>query len=282
MVFKIFVSRVKTLLWAGLIGISTVSPAFAEAGSEDGVTLRFSGATGGILRFPNTNQDKDSGNSFAEAWIKSDIELYQSNDTRFKAFVLANYVRDSKPFAYNNTQKSGVGLSLSTRVGKHLELTFSARYDWFRELETTTEREGMRYAIDYYYYRYWPDQEGKSLWGMEKRANVFKSYGTLEYKGSLIKGDDNVVLTVGGEYSTDYAFDDSKWLFVPFVDMHFSWDVDQNNYNNKIIPAVGAKLRRPVEKGEIFVGVKLEADYRWVDGTLDTGPMVFAGWYKGF
>lgn len=277
-----FVSRVKTLLWAGSIGVCTLSPVFAESGSEDGVTLRFSGATGGVVRFPNTNQETDSGNTFAEAWVKSDVELYRRNDTRFKAFVLANYVRDSKPFAYNNAQKTGVGLSLSTRVDKHLELTFSARYDWFRELKTMTKREGMRYAIDYYYYRYWPDQKGKSLWGMNKRADVFKSYGSLEYKGSLIKGDDNVVLTVGGEYSSDYAFDESKWRVVPFVDMHMAWDLDQNNYNNKIIPAAGVKLRRPIEKGELFVGVKLEADYRWVNDTLDTGPMIFAGWYKGF
>jgi hypothetical protein len=242
----------------------------------------FGGATGGILRFPNTNQDKDSGNGFGEAWIKLNATLWSNGDTKLQAYGLANYVRDTKPFAYNNTKKAGLGVYLSTRLGEHLHLGFSARHDWFEELFTPTRREGWRYAIDYYYYRYVPAETQKTLWGMSKTANVFKSYGTLESPGSLQSGDDNVVLSIGGEYSTDYSIPDSELIFVPFVDMHFTWDADGNNYNNKIIPAIGAKLRYPVTKGEIFFGVKYEVDYRWQKDTLDKGPMIFLGWYKGF
>lgn len=244
--------------------------------------LKFSGATGGILRFPNTNQDIDDGNAFAEAWLKLDVELWRQGDTALKAFMLANYVGDSELFAYNNTRKAGLGLSLSTRVTDNLELIFSARYDWFGERSTSTRRQGWRLAVDYYYYKYWAETDTKTVGGMTKRSNVLKSYGTLAYPGSLIKGDNNIVLTLGGEYSAEYQIPDTKLLFIPFVDTHFSWDKDGNNYNNKIIPAVGVKLRKPLEKGELFLGVKYEVDYRWVANTVDTGPMIFAGWYKGF
>lgn len=242
----------------------------------------FGGATGGILRFPNTNQDRDSGNSFGEAWLKLHATLWSRGDTKLQAYGLANYVRDSKPFAYNNTQKAGVGLYFSTRLGDHLHLGFSARHDWFEELATPTRRQGWRYAIDYYYYRYFPAKKEQTLWRMTKTANVFKSYGTLETPGSLQPGDDNVVLSIGGEYSADYSIPDSKLIFVPFVDTHFVWDADGNNYNNKLIPAIGAKLRYPLVNGEVFFGVKYEVDYRWQKDTLAQGPMIFLGWYKGF
>ena len=269
-----------SLTVAGFVSISA-TPAFGESAFSL-PDLKFGGATGGIFRFPNTNQDVDDGNAFAEAWLKADVELWSQGDTKLKAYVLANYVRDTEPYAYNNTRKAGVGLSLSTRIGDHLELIFSARHDWFGELDTDTRRQGMRYAIDYYYYKYKEDRIPDALWGMDKTANVFKSYGTLESPGSLIKGDNNIVLTLGAEYSAEYTMNDSKLVFVPFVDTHFAWDADGNNYNNKLIPAVGAKVRYPLEKGELFAGIKFEADYRWQANTLDTGPMLFAGWYKGF
>ena len=264
--------------------IFTIYAFVSSVSAEEGQTprLKFGGATGGILRAPNTNQDVDDGNAFAEAWIKAHVELWRSDDTVLKVYALANYVRDSKPYAYNNTTKAGLGLSLAMRPHKNIELTFSARHDWFRELDTPTRRRGWRFAIDYYYYKYWEASEPKQVFGMTKRANILKSYGTLEYPGSLIKGDDNLVLTLGGEYSADYQIPDSKFLFTPFVDTHFAWDLDGNNYNNKLIPAVGVKLRRPVKNGELFFGVKYEVDYRWVENTIDPGPMIFAGWYKGF
>lgn len=279
--------RNKTSVIKGMIGaffITLGGGLTTEAAGEEtqGFTFQPMGATGGIIRYPNSNQDHDAGNAFAEAWIKPDLELYRHDDTKIKAFVLANYVRDTKPFAYNNTRKAGVGLSIATRLGDHLEVTFSLRRDWFRELETTTRREGMRYAFNYYYYKYWPAHGEGELFGMPKHANVFKSYGSLESPGSLVEGDDNIVLPFGGEYSAEYTLGDTELLFVPFVDFHFSWDADENNYNNKAIPAAGVKLRRPIDKGELFIGVKYEVDYRWVKGTTDHGPMIMAGWYKGF
>jgi len=273
----------KTKIAALMLAITTLATpsAHAELSDVSEFKLSFPGATGGILRFPNTNQDKDEGNAFAEAWLKQGIQFWQRGDTKIQAFYLGNYVRDTEPYPWNNSTKHGVGLQLSTRLGDHLELTFSVRHDWYKELESGFSRKGWRFAIDYYYYRYFP-KDGGGRGPFSHKANVFKSYGTLASPGSLEKGDDNIVLTIGGEYSADYKIGESDWLIVPFVDFHMSWDKDQNNYNNKAIPAVGLKFRKPIKNGELFGGVKLESDFRWVADTVDTGPIVFAGWYRGW
>lgn len=272
---------IKNAFAAALLTLGCLSsPAIAEETSKSRISMP--GATGGILRFPNTNQDKDEGNAFAEVWLKQGIVLWSRGDTKVQAFYLGNYVRDTEPYPWNNSTKHGVGLQLSTRVGKHLELTFSARHDWSKELESGYAKNGWRFAVDYYYYRYFPSKTDLQWGPFSHKANVFKSYGTLATPGSLDDGDTNIVLTVGGEYSGDFQIGESDWLMVPFVDFHMSWDKDQNNYNNKAIPAIGVKVRRPIKNGELFAGIKMEADYRWVDGTIDTGPIVFAGWYRGW
>jgi hypothetical protein len=69
---------------------------------------------------------------------------------------------------------------------------------------------------------------------------------------------------------------------VPFADLHLGWDRDGNGYNTKVIPAVGIKLRNPIRNGELFAGINIEADYRPISGSLSTGPMIFAGWYRGW
>lgn len=268
--------------FAVLLAIASFGSHHASAETSPTSRLKFGGATGGILRAPNTNQDLDEGNAFGEAWIKLDAELWRRGNTVLKAYTLANYVRDTKPYAYNNTAKIGAGLSLAMRPNDNLELTFSARHDWFKELSTPTRRQGWRFAVDYYYYKRWEKNEPARVMNLTHRANVLKSYGTLASPGSLVPKDRNVVLTLGAEYSGEYQLPNSELLVIPFVDAHFSWDKDGNNYNNKIIPAIGLKMRKPLKHGEIFWGVKYEVDYRWVDNTVDTGPMIFAGWYKGF
>lgn len=243
--------------------------------------LAFPGATGGILRFPNTNQDDDRGNAFAEVWVKQGMEFWRSGTTKAQVFYLGNIVRDSHPYPWNNAIKHGLGIQLSTRPTDHLELTFSARHDWYREFSGGAKKQGWKLAVDYYYYRSFPGRG--ALWGMPNTARVFKSYGTLAWPGSLEPGDRNLVLTLGGEYSAEFGMgDETPWLFVPFVDLHMAWDRDRNSYNTKVIPAAGVKLRKPFATGELFAGAKIEADHRPIDGTLRTGPMVFAGWYRGW
>lgn len=242
----------------------------------------FSGATGGIVRTPENLQPKNDGNLFGEAWAKLAYELDRGEDTVTSIFTLGNFVADSKGFGYNNTAKIGIGLSHSIQVNDALNVTFSARHDWFAERGSNVRRSGIRLAVDYYYYKRWDARPGEKFLGKPRIATIFKSYGTLAYPGSLEKGDDNLVLTIGGELSADLDLNGTDWILTPFTDFDLSWDKDQNGYNNKIVPGFGLKLRYPLEHGEIFAGARLSADYRPIEGTLEAGPTLFFGWYKGF
>lgn len=243
---------------------------------------RFSGATGGILRYPNDLQPESEGNLFGEAWLKAGLSLYKTAKTDTAIYTLANVVGDKVGYSYNNTAKIGIGLSHSIQFNDALNVTLSARYDWYKQRETDVRREGFRYAIDYYYYKRWEAGPDAQLFGLSKTATVFKSYGTLAYPGSLVEGDDNLVLTIGGELSVDYDLPDTKWILTPFADFDFAWDRDQNNYNHKIVTGIGTKMRYPLDKGELFAGIRYSSDYRWINDTHDTGPAVYFGWYKGF
>jgi hypothetical protein len=261
----------------GLLFACISAPARADSFPD-----RLSGATGGIFRFPENLQPKNEGNLFGEAWAKLSYELDRTDRAVTSLFALGNFVADSRGFSHNNTAKIGLGLSHSIQVTDALNVTFSARYDWFMERDTDIRRSGIRLAADYYYYKRWEAGPGEKALRLPRIATVFKSYGTLAYPGSLEEGDDNIVLTLGGELSTDLDLPDADWILSPFADFDFSWDKDRNGYNNKIVPGIGVKVRYPLEHGEIFAGIRLSADYRPITGSVETGPTVFLGWYKGF
>lgn len=243
---------------------------------------RFTAATGGIVRFPNDLQSESEGNLFGEAWSKFAFSMYKTEKTDTAVFALGNAVADSTGYSYNNTFKIGVGLSHSIQFNDALNVTLSGRYDWYMQRKTDERRDGIRLAADYYYYRRWEGDPDDRFLGLQQKATIFKSYGTLAHPGSLVEGDKNFVLTLGGELSTDLDIPDSEWIHTPFVDFDFAWDWDQNNYNNKIVTGIGTKLRYPLDKGEVFAGVRFNSDYRWINDTFDAGPAAFIGWYKGF
>lgn len=237
------------------------------------------GATGGILRFPNNNQTEEDNNGFAEAWLKMGVQFQQTGTTRVQVFYLGNLERDTKAFSWNNTTQHGVGLQISTRPTDHLELTFSARYDWSLELDSGRRKQGWRPAINYYYSRHFK-QNGTLFVGQPYSANVLRSFGTLEFPNSIDETDDNFVLSIGSEYSAEIQLDEGgNFLLAPLVNLQLGWDSNQNNYNTKIIPAIGVKVRKPLVTGEFFTGIKIEVDYRPVAGTTDIGPIIYSGWY---
>ena len=244
----------------------------------------WTGATGGILRLPNSNQAHDDGNAFGEAWGKIDRTLHRTEKDRMTVFVLGNAVTDSAGYGYNSTSKIGIGLAWSRQVSPELNLTFSLRHDWARERDTDLQQNGVRAAIDYYFYRYREGEPDQRMWGLPVRGTILKSYGTLAYPGSLQPGDRNLVLTAGGELSRDLALGKTKLLLSPFLDVDMAWDLDGNDYNNKLVLGGGVKLRRPLPTGELFAAARVQSDYRWQQDhdRLTVRPGLHLGWYVGF
>lgn len=86
----------------------------------------------------------------------------------------------------------------------------------------------------------------------------------------------------GLEAAAAYVRPKGKLQYVPFVELTLALDSKKLTFNNKIIPAVGFKFRRPVKGGEINMGVKYAIDRRWIQGTTQNGFVIFSGWYKAF
>jgi hypothetical protein len=59
-------------------------------------------------------------------------------------------------------------------------------------------------------------------------------------------------------------------------------DSKKTSFNNKVIPAIGFKFRRPIKGGELNTGIKYAGDRRWIKGTTQYGLLIFSGWYKSF
>lgn len=246
----------------------------------DGINIQFT--MGGIIRTPNNLQPEESGNLFGEAWFKADTTLARFGKMDFKAFIQGNYLRDSKPFSWNNKAKFGAGLTLGGNITDNLYLGFTLRHDKARELTTGVKESNTEFVANYYFYKEWNSPYLTQMFGRSFSKVVLKSWGDVKTPGSSIPGDVNVVFSTGGELGIELDVKNTPLVIIP----HFSWDLladtEKYTYNNKIVPELGVKIRYPLESGEIFAGLKRGVDIRTVVDSTNTGSTVFFGWYKAF
>lgn len=245
-------------------------------------TSPFSFSTGGGLRYPNTVQDKDGDNFFASGWLKAQAEFYKSDKAEFGAVIIGSLATDSKGFNWNNNARLGFGAYYKIRPAKGLSVTFNLRQEYYGEYSSSKRRNGLYASINYYYFKSFKPTSDFNILGMQYTGAELKSYGAIKYPGSLKDGDSNVTLKLGLEYGLKLAVPNSKLLVVPYASINLAADLDGNNYNNKVRPAVGFRVKYPLEKGSLFVGINAEADYRPINGTTDFGVQIAAGWYKKF
>ncbi len=271
-VHRIFLAVVLVLTLAGM--------AQSQSRPKDKVT--WYGFTSGTLRFPNSNQQADEGNLFTEPLFFLGYALHDSDRTRLSLFTHAILSLDSQGKSFNNVDKGGIGLRYRWKVSRAFSLTFNARYDWSRQRKTGRKFSGRRLSIDAFYYKAWFDQDRRKPFLLQGRSTVFRAYANLYTPGSLTPDDNNVVLSFGGELAERFPIKDSKFRWALFADLTGSWDADGNNYNNKLVPALGAKLEYPIKGGSLFAGARLRTDWRWIRGTFDTAPGLIVGWYKAF
>ncbi|MEM6311619.1 MAG: hypothetical protein AAF754_16400 [Pseudomonadota bacterium] len=243
---------------------------------------RWFGSFAGTLRLPNSNQGEDQDNAFGEVLGKVGFALSETQKGRLAVFAHTILSTDSSGASFNNVNKAGVGVEYRWRVSKPLTLTFSARYDWSERRPTGLAREGARFQINAFYFRYWHGGGKETRLGLPVHSTVFKAYGSLYAPGSMAPGDDNVVLSYGAEVSERLDLPNVKWRVALFADLVGSWDADKNSFNNKIIPALGIRLERPLPGGSFFVGARLRADWRYVNRTLDIEPGLSLGWFRTF
>ncbi len=73
-----------------------------------------------------------------------------------------------------------------------------------------------------------------------------------------------------------------QWVFDTYASVGYSLDRNRLSYNNKVVPAIGAKISRVFSKGVIDAGVEYVYEHHYGDiynGAEKVGPPVA---YKGY
>lgn len=99
----------------------------------------------------------------------------------------------------------------------------------------------------------------------------------------------NVLLQGKVEQGIDwFAFGtDKNWRFNTYVSMGYTADKNGLAYNNKVVPAIGAKVSRRYESGVLDLGLQAvqETQFRGVPSggrRTDTGVQLYASYWFGW
>lgn len=80
-----------------------------------------------------------------------------------------------------------------------------------------------------------------------------------------------------------FAFgEDKKWRYNTFVNAYVTSDTAGYDYNNKVQPAVGMKVRRTFDNGMIDIGVQAVYQHNTVTNQNGTGAQAFASFWFGW
>ncbi len=238
--------------------------------------------TGGSIKFPYSLQPSDQGNTYFETFFKASLPIWKVNKSKLTFFIRGFYSRDSLELTFNNRSKISVGIAYSIKLHKTFSVSASLKYDRDFRLLTGDEKSGFRANISYFYYKsWWRNMPGNhKRWFRQK--TWARAWGVFTFPENLNSVDKNLAFITGLEAATAFVRPKGKLQYVPFVELTLALDSKKKTFNNKIIPAVGFKFRRPLKGGEVNLGVKYAIDRRWIQGTTQYGALVFGGWYKAF
>ncbi|MBL4751328.1 MAG: hypothetical protein JKX71_12235 [Amylibacter sp.] len=238
--------------------------------------------TGGSIKFPYSLQPGDQGNTYFETFFKASLPVWKANKSELSFFIRGFYSRDSLELTFNNRSKISIGMTYSIKLHKTFSVSASIKYDHDFRFLTGKKKSGFRGNISYFYYNSrWRNKPGGHK-GWFRQKTWARAWGVFTFPESLDKGDRNLAFITGLEAAAAYVRPKGKLQYVPFAELTIAFDVKKKTFNNKIIPAIGFKFRRPVKGGEFSLGIKYAIDRRWIKGTTEYGMVVFGGWYKAF
>lgn len=238
--------------------------------------------TGGLLKHPGSEQISDSGNTTLESWFRAALPLHTRERATLSLILRGKITADSAGFTFNNSTTFGIGLAHRMKIAPKASLTLSLRHDWENRRRSGTHRAGWRALLGYFRYNHRRPPPGATFWGLPHRATITSSFANLTYPDSLRDGDSNLVLSGGIIHGARLTLPDTRWKLAPFLSLNASWDSDGNDFNNKLQPGFGIALRHPLPGGDIALGLRLRADYRWRSGNTRSGPSAFVSWFSAF
>jgi hypothetical protein len=267
------------ILWCLIIALMLITTTASAANIK---FPKVNYVSGGSTKFPYSLQPGDTGNTYFETFVKASLPIWKVNKSKLTFFIRGFYSRDSLELTFNNRSKVSVGFAYSIKLHKTFSVTASFKYDRDFGLLTGDKKSGFRANISYFYYKSrWRNKLGDHK-GLFRQKTWSRAWGVFTFPESLDTGNRNLAFITGLEAAAAYVRPKGKLQYVPFVELTLALDSKKLTFNNKIIPAIGFKFRRPVKGGEINMGVKYAIDRRWIQGTTQYGALIFSGWYKAF
>jgi hypothetical protein len=96
--------------------------------------------------------------------------------------------------------------------------------------------------------------------------------------------EDNTIIQGKIEQGIDWFYLDSAstWKFNTYASFGYSADSEHLDYNNKAVPAIGAKVTKTLKNGAIDIGVQAFKENRWEDGVSDNGVQLYVSSWFGW
>jgi hypothetical protein len=113
------------------------------------------------------------------------------------------------------------------------------------------------------------------------------TWGTITFPNSVMKNSgkelDNVALDMKVEQGIDwFKFGQDSWRFNTYISLRVAADNQGLDYNNKVSPALGFKIRRDFDQGILDFGVQAVQERRWKIPTKSSGYQAYASWWFGW
>lgn len=115
------------------------------------------------------------------------------------------------------------------------------------------------------------------------------TWGSLSYTPSGIDQveDNNIMFQGVLNQGIDWMKINDNWTFNTYAQVSVNTDRNGLDYNNKIVPSVGAKLSKGYENGVVDFGVEMFHEQRFGDlykstNRTDTGIKVYANYWFGW
>jgi hypothetical protein len=109
------------------------------------------------------------------------------------------------------------------------------------------------------------------------------TWSVLMFPASATGAEKNNVLLQGKvEQGIDWVRFADVWKLNTYASVSYSADTVGLNYNNKVVPALGAKVTRAFDHGTLDLGVQVFQERRWKDQVSSTGVQAYASYWFGW
>lgn len=258
-----------------LILVETTAPVLAQS------ILATPGFTWGQLRAPSSRQEEEKNNEIVEGAINQGIDwLEVTKGVRLNSFVQLDFTRDTKKFDYNNKLKFAVGTQLNIALWDWGSLAIGGKYEWDRRYVSDRTPKGAVGFLNWYAARSWVPKIRVGTSRPLVLAYSVSTWGQFSYPSSQeVEEKRNAIVEGAIEGAADFWKKGERLVASGFASLDYKADTDEFDFNNKLEPALGARLRlHATQNAFVDLGAKLVNEYRFKTHRSEAGAIVFLNW----